>query len=59
MSNIVYVATSLDGYIADAQGKLDWLNYVPAPDGDDRGFSNFMARVDVVAELKHCSPTDP
>lgn len=48
MSNFVYIGTSLDGYISAADGGLEWLEYVPIPDGDDLGFSEFMARVDAV-----------
>lgn len=48
MSNIVYIATSLDGYIAAPDGNLDWLETVPNPDGDDLGFFEFMTRVDAV-----------
>lgn len=48
MSNIVYIATSLDGYISAPDGKLDWLSYVPIPEGDDLGFSEFMDRVDAI-----------
>lgn len=48
MSNIVYIATSIDGYISAPGGGLEWLNYVPAPEGDDLGFAEFMNRVDVV-----------
>ena len=48
MSNIVYIATSLDGYIAGPDGNLDWLEYVPVPEGDDLGFAAFMARIDAV-----------
>ena len=44
MSNIVYIATSLDGYISALDGKLDWLSYVPIPEGDDLGFA-FRIRV--------------
>ena len=48
MSNIVYIGTSLDGYISAADGSLDWLSYVPIPQGNDLGFSKFMERIDAV-----------
>ncbi len=48
MSNIVYIATSLDGYIADKENKLDWLMETPNPDEDDFGFQAFMDSVDAV-----------
>lgn len=48
MTNFVYIATSLDGYIAAADGGLDWLEFVPVPDGDDLGFAAFIHQIDVV-----------
>jgi dihydrofolate reductase len=48
MSNIVYIATSLDGCIAGPDGELDWLDYVPVPEGNDLGFSEFITSVDAV-----------
>ena len=48
MNNIVYIGTSIDGYISAPDGNLDWLNYVPVPEGDDLGFSAFMERIDAV-----------
>ncbi len=48
MTNFVYIGTSLDGYISDAEGGLDWLGYVPTPEGDDLGFSDFMSRIDAI-----------
>ena len=48
VSNIVYIATSIDGYISAPDGDLEWLNYVPAPEDDDLGFAEFMERVDAV-----------
>lgn len=48
MSNIVYIATSLDGFIADKNNNIDWLHEVPNPEGSDFGFADFMARVDAL-----------
>lgn len=48
MSNIIYIATSLDGFIARNDGNLDWLMEVPNPDKSDFGFAEFMNRVDGV-----------
>ncbi|WP_108945675.1 dihydrofolate reductase family protein [Shewanella halifaxensis] len=48
MSNIVYIATSLDGFIADKNNQVDWLHDIPNPDGSDLGFSEFMSRIDAL-----------
>ncbi len=48
MSNIVYIAASIDGYIAKKDGGLDWLNEVPNPDGSDFGFGDFMKTIDAI-----------
>ena len=41
----VFIATSLDGFIARADGALDWLP-LPVAGGDDHGYHAFMASVD-------------
>lgn len=48
MKNYVYIAESLDGFIADANNSVDWLNEIPNPDGDDYGFSDFMQNIDAI-----------
>jgi dihydrofolate reductase len=44
----VYIAASLDGYIAGPDNDLEWLEHVPNPDGDDFGFAAHMASIDAV-----------
>ncbi|WP_330632386.1 hypothetical protein [Halocatena halophila] len=40
----LYIATSVDGYIADAEGKIEWLSEFSS--SDDLGFSEFFETVD-------------
>tara|TARA_R110002167_G_scaffold189882_1_gene392068 strand:- start:50 stop:622 length:573 start_codon:yes stop_codon:yes gene_type:complete len=48
MANYVYIATSLDGFIATPDGGIEWLEGAPNPSGSDFGFAEFMSRVDAL-----------
>lgn len=45
---ILYIASSLDGYIARADGSIDWLSMVDSEE-TDYGYAEFYAGVDAIA----------
>ena len=53
MNATVYIATSLDGFIAREDGDLDWLHAGAAPEGEDYGFRAFMQSVDAIVMDRH------
>lgn len=48
MPNVVYIGTSLDGYIADKDGGLDFLHSIPNAEQNDLGYLHFMDSIDAL-----------
>ena len=48
MKATVYIATSLDGFIARPDGDIDWLPVGDSSAGEDYGYHAFMDTVDVI-----------
>ena len=46
--NIVFIAKSIDGFIAGKNGELDWLNAIPNPENKDMGFVGLMNEIDAL-----------
>lgn len=46
--NSVYIATSLDSYIADKNGGIEWLDSIQIPDIEDMGYAEFTKGIDAL-----------
>ena len=48
MTISVYIATSLDGYIATERGDIAWLEDFPNPTNSDYGYFEFISGIDAI-----------
>jgi len=48
MTNIVFIATSLDGFIADKANNVDWLHAIDNPEHCDMGYNKHISRIDAL-----------
>ena len=44
----LYIARSLDGYIATPDGGVEWLNEIPNPTNENHGYNALLESVDTV-----------
>jgi dihydrofolate reductase len=44
----LFIATTIDGFIARENGSLDWLFELPNPSQTDHGYDNFIKGIDTV-----------
>lgn len=48
IKTVLYIATSLDGFIARPDGNLDWLTSIPNPRAGDYGYAEFIASIETI-----------
>jgi len=51
--NYIYIAASIDGYIATKNGGIDWLHEQPNPEEDDYGYADFISHIDAMVMGRH------
>ena len=53
IANFVFIATSLDDFIADKNGGIDWLHEIPNHTGNDYGYKAFIESIDALVMGKN------
>jgi len=46
--NKIFIATTIDGYIADREGKIDYLDIFPELNTIDTGYASFISDIDAL-----------